>query len=154
MSASIEAKVTQRLSHPPEAVFNAWLEPDLVRAWMARSLVEAGLPGEMMRVEIDAEVGGRFAFSDKRAQGEALHWGEYRVIDTPHRLAFTWWTSPEEEAADRSLVTIVLEPSDEGCVATLYHEMDAVWAAYLERTERSWARMLTAIAQELDQRGS
>lgn len=154
MTHTIEAKVTRAFTAPAEDVMDAWLEPGAVRQWMAASLRQAGLPGEMARVEIDAEVGGRFAFSDIRAAGEALHWGEYRIIDMPHKLAFTWWTSAAEEEADISLVTIVIEPAETGCVATLFHRMDAVWEPYRERTERSWGRMLGAIAQMLDQRSS
>lgn len=154
MSGTIEAKVTQRFEASPERVMEALLDPQSVRQWMAASLRQSGLPGDMERVEIDAKVGGRFTFSDRRADGEAVHWGEYRIIDMPGKLAFTWWTSPEEEAADKSLVTIVLEPAETGCVATLYHEMDAAWEPYRGRTERGWERMLEGIAQWLAQSGS
>ncbi|AKR57534.1 hypothetical protein GCM10011321_35820 [Youhaiella tibetensis] len=154
MSGTIEAKVTQRFAVPPERVMEAWLDPVSVREWMAASLRSAGLSGEMGRVEIDARVGGRFAFSDFRADREAVSWGEYRTLDMPSKLAFTWWTSPEEEEADTSLVTLILEPAGTGCVATLFHEMDAVWEPYRARTERGWERMLAALAQWLEQSGS
>ena len=138
----IEAKVVRRLGVPPERVFDAWLEPDIVRRWMQASLTAFGLKGEMERVEIDARVGGRFTFSDGREGGGAVHWGTYLEIDRPRKLAFTWFTSAEEEAKNQSVVTMTLQPDGPGCTVTIQHRMSAEWAEYLGQTERGWGTML------------
>lgn len=143
--STVRARVDHRLSTPPGQVFDAWLDPDRLRAWMPRALQAAGLPGDLRRVEVDARVGGRFTFSDLRPSGEAVHWGVYRGIDRPRRLVFTWWTSPEEEAADASTVTLTLEPEGDGTRATMVHEMSAQWAEHVERVEAAWSGMLSAI---------
>ena len=48
-------RLQRTIPAPPHAVYRAWLEPDLVRQWMA--------PGslEVKRVEIDERVGGRYS---------------------------------------------------------------------------------------------
>ena len=56
---------------PAERVFDAWLDPDTVRAWM--QLLSFGWGAmDVRRVEIDARVGGRFTFSDMREGQEAV----------------------------------------------------------------------------------
>jgi uncharacterized protein YndB with AHSA1/START domain len=128
----------------PEQVYDAWLDPEKVRAWMAAALQSFGLPGDIRRVEIDPRVGGKFCFSDRRDATEAVHWGTYLELDRPRRMVFTWIVSPDEES-DPSRVTLTIEPDGDGCVATIVHEMDAQWAEYVSRTSDGWNRMLRAI---------
>jgi uncharacterized protein YndB with AHSA1/START domain len=125
-------------------VFDAWLDPSMVRSWMS---LPSPLLGAMdvRRIEIDARVGGRFTFSDMREEGEAIHWGFYREIDRPRRLVFTWFTSKEEEDEDSSVVTLSIEPTEDGCVATIVHSMDAKWAEYVKQTENGWDSLLRQI---------
>lgn len=129
---------------PAERVFDAWLDPNIARLWMSRAV--PGMPAfDVRRVEIDARVGGRFTFSDMRDDGEAVHWGTYKVIDRPRKLVFTWFTSEEEEQEDNSTVTLTLEPRGLGCVATVVHRMDARWAEWIKQTEKGWGVMLAKV---------
>jgi uncharacterized protein YndB with AHSA1/START domain len=144
----IEAKATHRFDASPERVFDAWLDPRKVRVWMAAALKNAGLSGKIGQIQIEPRIGGSFLFSDFRDGVEARHWGTYLELDRPHRLAFTWIVDESEEAA-HSKVTLTIEPDGEGCIATIVHELDAGWAAYLSQTEQGWARMLKATAATL-----
>ena len=146
MAKTIEAKVSHRFSASPERVFDAWLDANSVREWMALPFSAlGGRPVDVRRVEIDARVGGRFTFSDMREDGEAVHWGTYLEIDRPRRLVFTWFTSTEDEQENNSVVTMTIEPDDEGCVATIVHRIDARWAEYITQTEQGWSGMLSQI---------
>lgn len=148
MSAYVEAKATHVFQASAERVFDAWLDPAKVRAWLGQAL--SGLRGfDVRRVEIDARVGGRFTFSDQREDGEAVHWGYYREIARPRKLVFTWFTSEEEEREDSSVVTLTLEPLAQGCRATMVHRMDARWAEWVDRTGNGWNAMLRKIDAEL-----
>lgn len=140
----VTAVSTLELATPrdPAALFDAWLDPAQVRQWMSVALQRAGLAGDLRRVEIDAQIGGRFFFSDQRDGIEARHWGRYVEIQRPHRLVFTWITDESEEA-DPSLVTLEISPAR----ATITHEMDEAWRDYLPRVEAAWRRMLQAIAE-------
>ncbi|WEX09448.1 SRPBCC domain-containing protein [Chelativorans sp. AA-79] len=138
-------KVTRRFDFAPERLFDAWLDPQKLRAWSEMALSASGLPADIRRVEVDARVGGRFIFSDMREEGEAVHWGTYLAIDRPRKLIFTWFTSEEEERENNSTVTLTFEPAGQGCVVTLVHEMDAKWAEYARQTEKGWSTMLDQI---------
>ncbi len=144
MSKTVEATVTHRFKASAERVFDAWLREDMAREWMKLPVPGFG-PMDVRRVEIDARVGGRFTFSDMRAEGEAVHWGYYLEIDRPRTLVFSWFTSAEEEAENSSIVTLTIAPLAAGCEVTLVHRMDAKWAEYVERTEFGWNSMLGKI---------
>ena len=138
MKDTIEAKVRHRFTAPSEHVFDAWLDVDTVRDWMAMPF--AALGGRRMdvrRVEIDPRVGGRFTFSDMREDGEAVHWGTYLEIDRPERLVFTWFTSEEEEERhNNSVVTLTIDTDGEGCLAAIVHRMDGKWLTTSRRLSR------------------
>jgi uncharacterized protein YndB with AHSA1/START domain len=141
MSPRIEAKVSHRFKAPAERVYDAWLDPEKTRAWMAASLRSFGLPGDIQRIEIDTRVGGKFFFSDIRDGTEARHWGTYLELDRPRKIVFTWIVDESEED-NPSRVTLTIEPDADGCVATIVHAMDPKWAEYVARTEDGWGRML------------
>jgi len=148
MSSKIEARVSHRFEAIPEQVYDTWLDPRQVRLWMAAALKSSGLSGDIARIEVDPRVGGKFFFSDMRGGMEAKHWGTYLELDRPRKIAFTWIVDESEEA-NPSRVTLTIEPESTGCVATIVHEMDAVWADYVARTEIGWARMLKQVGELL-----
>lgn len=124
-----------------EKFFEAWLDPAMVRLWMAAALREMGLEGEMREVEIDAKVGGRFLISDLRNGVEARHWGEYRQIRKPDIIEFTWVTDPAEEP-DPSVVLLTMSEDDRGCDVRIVHEFDAKWESMAPKIASSWQRMM------------
>jgi len=148
MSETVLATVTLDLPAPCEAVFEAWLDPLQVRQWMSAALKDMGLSGDMQRVEIDPVEGGCFRFSDLRPEGEAQHWGTYRQIDYPGTLIWTWFTSPDEEVLDNSLVTLKLTATERGCQAVITHQLAHKWRDYLEQVEQGWSCLLKYSGQK------
>ncbi|MDY7226149.1 SRPBCC family protein [Hyalangium rubrum] len=145
----IVARVTRRFTHPPERVFDAWLDPQQVRRWMAASIPRRKMAStaELLRVEIDARVGGTFSFVELRDGEEVEHTGEYLELDRPRRLVFTW--AVPKYSADRDRVSIDIVPQDTGCELTLLHEMKPEWAEYESRTVAGWTLMIDSIAGTL-----
>lgn len=145
----IEARVNLQLHCSPEQLYDAWLDPEQIRAWMSQSLKSFGLTGELRRIETDPRVGGKFCFSDMRNGVEAIHVGRYLTLERPRVIAFTWMIGESVEEAEKeehpSKVTLTIEPAEGGCLARMVHEMDAKWADYVTRTEDGWTRMLKAI---------
>lgn len=142
----IEAKVTHRFAASPERVYDAMLDLGKVRLWQQGWLQQAGIAGEISALELDLMVGGKFLFADRRAGGEARHWGEFLALERPRKISFTWIVDKSEEA-DPSVVTMIIEPEPDGpgSVVTLYNTMGAEWAEHLPQTEKGWQTMLWAI---------
>jgi uncharacterized protein YndB with AHSA1/START domain len=113
------AEVRRRLEAPPAKVFAAFANPVLVSRWLTPS------PEVRMTVlGFEFRVGGSYRFA-YHVQGGADMFvnGEYRVIDPPSRIVFTWNIEPpDEHAGIRSEVTVTLTPSDSGTTLHIRHE--------------------------------
>jgi uncharacterized protein YndB with AHSA1/START domain len=133
-------RVKHRFSQSPERVFDAWLNPA-----KARKFLFATPTGEMVRAEIDARVGGKFVFVDRRNGEDVEHVGEYLEIDRPLRLVFTF--SVPKFSAERTRVVVEIAPLDTGCQLTLTHE--GVLPDYAERTKGGWTMILDGLAAAL-----
>ena len=132
-------RVTRRYTASAERVFDAFLDPAKAGRFMF-----ATPTGEMVRVEIDARVGGRYAFVDRRDGDDVEHTGEYLEIDRPRRLVFTF--SADGSEADR--VAIDVAPLETGgCEVTLSHEMNPKWAEYADRATEGWSGILDGLAE-------
>ena len=98
---------------PPEAVFDAWLNPEMLMRFMC--------PGPGMTTpsaDTDPHVGGRFDLVMKNGDDEMPHGGIYREINRPNRLVFSW-ESPF--SVDGSTVTLEFRPEGTGTHLTLTH---------------------------------
>jgi glutathione S-transferase len=101
----------------PESVFEAWTDPVQLKNWMAPS------DDFKTEAEADAQVGGRYRFQMTDPAGSVhVAVGEYRELDPPNRLVFTWsWE--DNNLADGSVVTIELTANNGGCELLLRHEL-------------------------------
>lgn len=138
-SKTIQARVTRRFTASAERVFDAFLDPAKAGRFMF-----ATPTGQMVRVAIDARVGGKFAFVDRRDGEDVEHSGEYLEIDRPRRLVFTISVPKYSQHVDR--VSIDITPLASGCELTLVHEMGAEFAEMGPRTEAGWAGILDGLA--------
>ena len=134
MSATVT--VERRLAAPPEAVFDAWLDPDQAGRWLFRT--DGGV---LERCEIDARVGGGFRIDERRGDDVAAHFGEYVEIARPSHLAFDFWTSFSDE---RTRIAIDVAPDGEGSRLTLTDT--GVWDDWAEKTRQGWAMVLERLA--------
>jgi uncharacterized protein YndB with AHSA1/START domain len=108
-----------------EELFDAWLEPEALAIWMR--------PGPISRTTatVDACVGGRYEIVMEVDGRTIPHTGEYRVIDRPRRLVFTW-LSPYTDRRN-TLVTVEFLPLAQHTEVVITHEM-------LPETEREGHR--------------
>jgi uncharacterized protein YndB with AHSA1/START domain len=138
------ACVTRRFSASPGRVFDAWLNPEMIGAWMFGPALR---DEEVVRLAVDARVGGSFSFVVRRQGEEIDHIGEYLELAPPRRLVFTWGV--RQATTDLSRVSIDIVPLEAGCELTLVHELHPDWADYVSRTEAAWTKMLEALATRL-----
>lgn len=101
--------------------------------------------GQMVRVEIDARVGGPFCFVDRRDGEDVEHTGEYLEMIRPRRLVFTF--SVPKYSPDITRVIIDIVALGTGCELTLTHER--VLPDYSSRTQAGWAGILDGLAATL-----
>jgi uncharacterized protein YndB with AHSA1/START domain len=93
--------------------FDAWLDSGMIGRWMfGPSLRDE----EVVRIVIEARVGGSFSFVVRRQGQDITHIGEYREIIRPRRLVFTWGIAQDQPDMSRVIVDIVALAS--GCGRT------------------------------------
>jgi two-component system cell cycle response regulator DivK len=146
LAAPREVKVIRRFEAPAERVFDAWLDEGAARQWLF-----ATPDGEMIKVEIDARIGGRYDIVERRAGEDVLHTGTYEEIERPRRLAFTLQVPRYASNSDR--VAIDIAPLEGGCELTLAQSLSEGAPASAEQIERGWGKLLDALASTLEHRG-
>lgn len=101
-----------------ERLFRAWSRPEELTQWFSPEGYRAP------EADVDVRPGGRFRIAmQKLPDGEPFYVsGEYRVVDFPSKLVFTWtWEDPAENVRD-SVVTVDLIERDGGTEIVLTHE--------------------------------
>src|SRR5882762_7581741 len=97
-----------------EEVFDAWFDSEGMRQWMC--------PGPVTSSEVTLEprVGGRFRILMKSPNADFDHTGEFRVVDRPSKLQFTWVSSGTDHK--ETLVTVEWHERVAQCELILTHE--------------------------------
>ena len=141
---------------PPREVYRAWLDPDLVRRWLA--------PGgiTVKRAEVEAKVGGHFRIWHSDS-GSDVGGFECEIVELvpDERLVFRWgFVGPERTAGPvfDSVLTIALRDGGGGTtVLTLVHErLDDLAAAMprvADNVEVGWALVLEKLDVTLRAQG-
>ena len=133
--------LSKRLPAPPDRVFAAWTSAESIQKWLCP--YDTG----KIEAELDLRVGGRYRIDMHGESGVFKHTGEYREIDPPSRLVFTW-VSPATAGLE-SVVTIELAPAGDGETdLTLTHEGFPDVAA-TDRHRGGWGSILQRLATEM-----
>ena len=94
----LTVNVDKVIHAPIEKVFDAWLNPKMLRLFM---MPMPGMPEP--DIENDAREGGEFTITMHVGNDELPHTGKYLEINRPDRLIFTWVSHC---SVDNSIVTI------------------------------------------------
>jgi uncharacterized protein YndB with AHSA1/START domain len=139
--------VTRRFSAPPDAVYRAHLEPELLRRWLL------GPDGWTMPVCLsEARAGGRIRFEWSDGKGGGFHLtGEYVALEPFRRIVHVERMHLPETTPDNRVET-VFEPDGAGTRMTMRMTLpdaqtrDAMLATGMERgMEASYARLETIL---------
>lgn len=139
-ASRVTVEVSRRFEASPESVFDAWLDPTGVGKWLF-----ATPAGEMVRIHIDARVGGEFAIVERREGLETSHEGKYLEFDRPRRIVFEF--SVPLYSQEKTQVTVAFAAQGSGCELTLSHE--GVLPEWAERTQQGWAGIIAKLAETL-----
>jgi uncharacterized protein YndB with AHSA1/START domain len=105
---------------PPEAVFDAWTDPEVLRRWWA-----AGPGWTTPEAQVDLRPGGRYRLSMGNPETGDVHtvFGEYTEVERPRRLAYTWqWEGDSADSPSAgSLVEVEFVAEGDGTTVLLAH---------------------------------
>ncbi len=132
--------ITRRFDVPSERVFDAWLDPD-----KARQFLFVTTTGKMVRVDIDARVGGAFTITRREGEDDIEHVGTYLEIDRPRRLVFTFGVPKYSSLITH--VAIDVKPLAAGCELTLTQE--GTPPEWVEKTREGWGGILDNLRSSL-----
>jgi glutathione S-transferase len=131
MSDGIVLVVRRTIRAQAARIFDAWTQPEQLRAWWGPR------PVTCSGAEVDLRVGGRFRIDNALPDGTTVTIeGEFRAIEPPHRLVYTWrmGTGP---GAENSLVTVRFEPRGDATEVVVVHEQLAS-EVVRESHEKGW----------------
>ena len=125
-------RIERTFDAPVERVFAAWTSEEVLRRWLH------GMSGwETPTAEVDLRVGGRIRIlmRDPSGGAESGATGEYRVVDPPHRLVFTWvW---DDQPDQPQLIELEFSEQDGGTTVLMTNSNipgDERWASQ----QRGW----------------
>lgn len=127
---------TRIISASPEQVYNAWLDPAVIRKFMAGGAIQT-----VTEARTDPRVGGAFYILMK-GETEVPHRGVYKVLTPFSRMVFTW-ESPYSSAD--SEVEILLTPVEGGTEVTL-HQVKFLSEGARDGHFGGWTRILDRLA--------
>jgi uncharacterized protein YndB with AHSA1/START domain len=129
--------VRRTIAATPERLFDAWLDPIALAAWMR--------PGEVRSTvaSLDPRVGGAYEIVMTSSSDTYSHRGVYRAIERPRRLVFTWKSGPTQDC--ETLVTVDFLPQGKSTEVVVTHELlpDSARASH----GRGWTGGLEKLAQ-------
>ena len=136
----LSLKVERTINAAPAEVFNAWLNPEMLRRFM---MPAAGM--SVSKAANDPKEGGRFEIVMCAGEKEMPHAGTYREISPHDRIVFTW-ESPY--SVDDSTVTLTFAPAEKGTHVTLEH-VRFNDAETRDNHEGGWISILAALDEAL-----
>lgn len=135
--------VSHYFRHPPERVFELWMDPESVKVWMC--------PAPEIRIsdlQWPAEVGAAYRIVMDLGDHEVAFSGKYVEITPPRRFSFTWSSTRTDEV--ETLVTVELQEVDDGTSLQLTHERLPTPEA-VEAHLGGWVNILARLEHLLDE---
>jgi uncharacterized protein YndB with AHSA1/START domain len=148
-------QLSRTIPGPPDRVYRAWLDPKLLRQWLApRSLT-------VTQVEVDERIGGHHRIWQANAHGEDVGGFEAELLELVpgERIVFRWgFVGPDRIAdpAHESRLTITLRAApDGGTELTLLHErlegLAVAMPDVAQNAATGWGMALDKLAATLGQ---
>ncbi len=135
-----------------ERVFDAWLNPEMMRKWLFT------LEATNKVAKNDPRVGGTWEIVDHREGKDYRAIGEYIEIERPHKIVFTFKMPQFSDTEDK--ITVEIEQLEQGCEMTFTqnivvpHEenwteedIEKALDGYNRETEHGWNLMFKGLKQ-------
>ncbi|QAS51269.1 SRPBCC family protein [Halobacillus litoralis] len=145
-------KMKREFGVAPERVFDAWLNPDMMRKWLFT------LEGTNKLTQNDPQEGGTWEVIDHRDGVDYRAIGKYLEVDPPKKLVFTFKMPQFSELED--IITVELKEIQQGCDMTftqLIHvaheddwtktDVEKALGEYHDGTEHGWNLMFMGLKE-------
>ncbi|RAV23216.1 SRPBCC family protein [Paenibacillus contaminans] len=136
----------------PERVFDAWLNPEMMRKWLFT------LEGTNKVAQNNPQVGGTWEIVDHRGGKDYRAIGEYLEIDPPHKLVFTFRMPQFSDTVDT--ITVEFKKLQQGCEMTFTHnivvpheqnwtkgDIEKALGEYRDGSEHGWNSMFLGMKE-------
>jgi uncharacterized protein YndB with AHSA1/START domain len=118
-----KVEITKTLNAAVEKVWDAWTNPESMRAWFSPEGMTTP------EVEVNLSVGGKYrivmegkTIEDPNHTRQLAVGGEYLEIEKPNKLKFTWLWEGSPKETHTTTVTVLIQKTDEGMTKlTLLH---------------------------------
>lgn len=112
---TLRLEVRKTIAATPEQLFSAWTQPERLKEWWGPEGVTC------IHAVVDLRVGGKYRLGNRLPDGKVL-WiiGEYRVVEPPKKLVYTWQI--ESESHGPEIVTVRFEARETGTEVVVIHE--------------------------------
>ncbi|WP_054712046.1 SRPBCC domain-containing protein [Bacillus sp. JCM 19041] len=107
--------MTRHFNVSAEHVFNAWLNPEMMKKWLFT------LEATNQKATNDPREGGTWEIIDRREGKDYRAIGEYLEMNRPKKLVFTFKMPQFSDTVDQ--ITVELEPLEDGCEMTFIQEI-------------------------------
>lgn len=145
-SQQTAVRLTRKIAAPPAQVYRAWLDPEILRGWLAPASLS------VREVEVDERVGGRHRTWQVGPDGEDLGGFDSTITELVpgERIVFEWRFVGPERVADPShdsRLTIELRdaPGGETELTLVHDRLEALHEAMPEVADnvgRGWGMAL------------
>ena len=128
---------------PAAAVFDAWTNPEVLKRWW-----KADPAYDPAQIELDLRVGGgyRLSMHDPRSGETHCVFGEYRVVQPPERLVYSWtWEGTGPYAGHESLVAVSFEAAGDDRTTVVVEHANLLDQASRENHSRGWSGVLDSL---------
>lgn len=130
-SEKTNLSIRRVVSATREEAYDAWADPKSFQQWFMGSIRD-------WSYEQDVRVGGRFEIMMKHEGEDMPHHGEYKVLDRPNQIQFTW--ASKNTNNKETLVTIEFLPNGDGTEVVLTHS--ALPGEFVEPHIQGWTQFV------------
>lgn len=137
--------VRKLLPAKPEAVFRAWTTPELMTQWFIPK------PGMKFTASMDVRVGGeyRIAFDPPDGSPTIHAVGQFRVVDRPRKLEYSWLWENNDEWKEPSVVTVEFHAVGTNQTELVLTHARLPDSEYREGHSDGWTNILNHLAEHL-----
>jgi uncharacterized protein YndB with AHSA1/START domain len=135
-------RVSRIIQATPDALFRAWTEPTQLRQWWRME----GEGWKTAETTLDVRVGGKYRLGMTGPDGQPhIAIGEYREVNRPNRLVFTWeWENPASRVG-ATIVTISFKDVGNGATEVLLTHEGFGDEKKVAGHEKGWTQLLSLL---------